>query len=236
MATANPKRRARLPFWKRRLWFRLRYWWNPLTVATGAVGRWLNARHSATTIDGVRVLDFGELPSGANHDRFTAYLRDALFLIRFHDPVRYRRVVRHVRHFESAPCRTMAHFTPSTRTCVIDFNKEPLDDGGIIHPWYVAYFAGVIVHEATHGYLLDRFVPYTKANRVRVERICINQQNDFLTRLPKNPDDYVAAFANTMTEAELAESLTHAAQKVGRAVALRRIWGDLWQTFGKKPP
>ena len=44
-------------------------------------------------------------------------------------------------------------------------------------------YAMTLVHEATHGYLHARFIPYTKRTRSRVERICENEENHFVKQL-----------------------------------------------------
>ena len=63
---------------------------------------------------------------------------------------------------------------------VIDFEYDPSFGDELTH---AAYFAGVIVHEATHGKLRNRGIATTKENRVQVERICVSQENSFLRRL-----------------------------------------------------
>lgn len=184
-------------------------------------------------IDGVCIRSDGLGTSDEQRDRFVAYMRDALLMIRTSDTVRYRRVIRHLRFIVNSPCRSSASYEPGTKACRIDFNDCTLEDEGEIHPWYVAYFAKSIVHEATHAYLMDHFIPYTKENRVRVERICVNQQNDFLTKLPKDSFDFVAEYNNDMTDAEIEESFSGYAT---RNIKLRRrLWKMLRDASLKNP-
>lgn len=43
--------------------------------------------------------------------------------------------------------------------------------------------ARVIVHEATHAWLMTRGIPYTRKNVLRVERLCLREENRFLKKL-----------------------------------------------------
>jgi hypothetical protein len=45
-----------------------------------------------------------------------------------------------------------------------------------------AFFAGIIVHESTHGLLHTKGVGSDKARRVQVERICTAEENRFYKR------------------------------------------------------
>lgn len=48
---------------------------------------------------------------------------------------------------------------------------------------HAAYYAALMVHEATHGMLLARGFDYTERSRAQTERICIAEENRFLARL-----------------------------------------------------
>lgn len=195
--------------------------------------RWAYSDDNAPVIDGICIRNIAIDSSDEKEDRFVAYMRAALVLIQAFDPIRYRRVVRHLRFIVNGPCSSSARYEHETKACRIDFNKCSQEDEGTIHPWYVASFANSIVHEATHAYLMDRFIPYTVENRTRVERICIDQQNEFLTKLPKEPYDFVAECHNGRTDAEIEEWL---AGSVAREAELRqRLWSQLQGMFRKKP-
>ncbi len=204
---------------------------------------------TAPVIDGIQISDSAADTSDEQAERFQAYMREALALIKTFDPLRYRRTVRHLRFIVNGPCASSARYEHELKACRIDFNRYLLEDEGTIHPWYVVSFAKSIVHEATHACLMSRFIPYTYQNRVRVERVCVDQQNLFLTKLPKEPYDYVAEFHNGMTDAEIKEFLEG---DVERAAEMRlrlkkqlailwsgikedmtEIWSDLWS---KKRP
>jgi hypothetical protein len=235
----------RLSLWKRRLLFRLGRWRaDPTGPLRNCFMRMAYSDSTAPVIDGIRISDISADTLDEQKERFQAYIRDALLLIKTHDPVRYRRVVRHLRFIVNGPCASWARYEHELKACRIDFNWHPLEDDGTIHPWYVAAFAKTIVHEATHAYLMDRSISYTFENRVRVERACVDQQNVFLTKLPKEPYDYVAEFNDGMTDAEIKELFEG---DVARAAEMRlrlkkqlavlwsdikkdmmEIWSDLW--------
>lgn len=227
-----PKQIARFPLWKRRLIFRIRTWRHPLAVFRDGTMRWGYTDESAPLIDGVGIVSVALDTSDEQRDRFAAYMTDALRIIRTFDPVRYRRVVKHLRFLVNAPCRSSASYEHGAKACRIDFNDVALEDEGTVHPWYVAHFAKSIVHEATHAYLMDHFVPYTAGNRARVERICIAQQNIFLTKLPQDPYDFVAEYHLDMTDPEMEEWFAGHATR--QAQLRRRLWEQLRGVFRKK--
>jgi hypothetical protein len=62
----------------------------------------------------------------------------------------------------------------------VDFQYDPSFGDDLTH---AAFYAAVIVHEATHGRIRSRGIATTKTNRIRIERICVSEQNLFLRRL-----------------------------------------------------
>lgn len=47
--------------------------------------------------------------------------------------------------------------------------------------------AGILVHEAMHGWLISRGLRTTKRNQLRIERLCYSRQLQFMKRLPDGP-------------------------------------------------
>lgn len=45
------------------------------------------------------------------------------------------------------------------------------------------FFAGLIIHEATHGRLSEFGIATTRENRVQIESICVTEENRFYTRI-----------------------------------------------------
>ena len=57
-----------------------------------------------------------------------------------------------------------------------------------------AYFAKVLVHESTHGVVASRGIRYAPELRLRIEKLCVTEENRFLNRL-------------ALTHPEIAENL-----------------------------
>ncbi len=65
------------------------------------------------------------------------------------------------------------------RACNVEFTETlgPDEDTS------VARYACLLVHEATHGVIESRGVTISKENQIRIERLCMTEQNRFATRL-----------------------------------------------------
>jgi hypothetical protein len=135
--------------------------------------------------------------SSLNHETeaFLRVITRSLSLIRDHDPRRFRRVKEQVTTLADEPLHTGAgaagylHYIKAVR---LDFELDEKKGDEMYHS---AYFAGVIVHEATHGVIRDRSIGYTPDNREQVERICCAEENRFsrasagiVSRTPELPD------------------------------------------------
>jgi hypothetical protein len=105
----------------------------------------------------------------------------AFQLLKDTDPRRYSRVKQHLKWVSngslSQPGAVYRHYT---QTCVIDY-VEPGSESEI--PFWIADLASTLVHEATHGVLRARDIPYSPELRVRIERLCVTEENRFARRL-----------------------------------------------------
>ncbi len=72
-----------------------------------------------------------------------------------------------------------AGYEPEIYTCNIEFS----DTLGPDHDTTVARWACVIVHEATHGAIESRGIRIGAHNRIRIERLCMAEQNRFAAKL-----------------------------------------------------
>jgi hypothetical protein len=100
---------------------------------------------------------------------------EALRLIAAVDPNRYRRIHKHVVRmlFTSTPG---GHYLPRLRTCRLgsDYARRSA----------TVDLAMMIVHEATHARLWDLGYRYNESARERIERICVNAEVAFASRIP----------------------------------------------------
>ena len=207
------KNKARsLSFRQRRFWHRLRREvWSVVNPLGYFADWWMRCdyRHAgATLIDGICVGTSSLGMQGEWAAHFPEYVRDALFLIRYASPCLYRRVVQNVRYIADTITFTDGQFEARNRACEVDLAVIVSDDRASDREWHVSLLASVIVHESTHAYLHARYIPYTRANRVRIERICINRENYFVSRLLSGKTNHAARLQNAITDAQLADSLS----------------------------
>jgi len=212
----------------RRLCFRFRY--GSRSPFPALTRRWMERfyqSHPAFVVDGVCVRDDTIGTSPAARERFLAYVRDALFLIQFHDPFRYRRIVRHFRFIANALCPNITHYHYVNNFFMIDFEQLTFEDNGTIHPWYVAYVAVLLVNGSTYAYLMDHDVVMTPDNWERITRICDREQAAFLAKLPRDTYDFVAAYGGARSDTADRNPFTNSARK--RWEAARRSWQSAYR-------
>ena len=154
---------------------------------------WLYKKSVVGHFDSIPLISIGE-----NHDDFLRIAKRSLELIRDYDSRRYHRVTVQTNWLVNcsvaagAFCGLYRHRIKAT-----EIDVEYLSSVGDLL-FHAAIFAGVIVHEATHGVIRDRGIDTKPANRIQVERICRTEQNRFLKRLlvefPELPDAIVQPF------------------------------------------
>ena len=81
--------------------------------------------------------------------------------------------------------QTAGKYIRGTHACEIDFDKFKARRGMEHYDWYLAYYASVLVHEATHGRLYSLGIPYNTYTRSRCERLCRCEQKRFAQHLPQ---------------------------------------------------
>ena len=126
---------------------------------------------------------------------FRDILLEALRLLKATDPRRFERVRTHLAWIvhQTLERRGMAEYRHRNRSCAIDF-LEPSPDYD--REYFVGWYGCVLVHEATHGQIRSRGILYTPELRSRIERLCVQEEQRFVTRL-------------TFTHPDLAERLYH---------------------------
>ena len=104
---------------------------------------------------------------------------EAIRVIRIHDPVRYRRMVKDVeRIWVCTVSGSVAQFQRKTWMCQLD---ENFVDSESTTP---ELLASAIVHEATHARLFRMGFGYDETVRASVEGICLRRELAFAARIP----------------------------------------------------
>jgi len=119
-------------------------------------------------IDGVAICD--PAVAQASKDAFLDLTRQAMALIKSFDARRYRRVCRYLHYIANSSLLTPGQYRPTLQICRVDYAKN---FNSIYYPQRnVRTYAGVLIHEATHGLLFEKGIPYDEKKRERVERLC----------------------------------------------------------------
>jgi hypothetical protein len=144
---------------------------------------WILKSSEIAKFDGIILAD------PRNRDNRTPHFQEIIFaalqLLKATDRCRYARVRRRLAWVTYArlAIRGSAEYAHSTRTCSIDL-LEPSADYA---PDFLAgWYASILVHEATHGEIASRGIQYSLEHRVRIERLCVIQEQKFIRRLAVN--------------------------------------------------
>jgi hypothetical protein len=138
---------------------------------------WLCRRCQVGECAGVLLVEFWHC------EEFAGTIVEAMKLVERTDPRRFDRVKQRIKWIVNKRLfRAGAIYGHATRTCFIDFHRVCDWDS----QWAVGWCALLLVHEATHGLIHDRGVPYTRRLRSRVERLCVKEEQRFVARLAKS--------------------------------------------------
>lgn len=122
-----------------------------------------------------------------NNDSFEEIIGFALDLIRDHDPKRYQRVKSEINWIVNStiPSKYGGMYQRSVKACLINFDNYS-EDFKIVS----AFYAGIIVHEATHGFIERKGFNYSNDKRLQIERICDAENNRFYRRIESIYPEY----------------------------------------------
>lgn len=143
---------------------------------------WVQRRTEIARFEGIALAD---VRRRSHH--FETVMLEALRQIRDHDLRRFARVKRHIAWIVNTDLEFGgAEYSYQTRTCSVDF-QEPTPTCN--HAETVALYARRLIHEATHGVVASRGIPYSPQLRARIEKLCVKEENRFLDKLgPQQPD------------------------------------------------
>ena len=170
----------------------------PCKVCKPKTGSWLRRRYTAWRESFVYRSEvrghhgpIGIVHTSLREDSadFVAIAEKALLLIGSAHPRGYRRIKRELRYIANIPILSLGMYDPPVRACKIDFELFKRYVINQNDSWTVAYFACILIHEATHGHLHSRGVPYDVNTRIRVERLCVREEERFAARLRSDAYD-----------------------------------------------
>ena len=136
---------------------------------------WSMRKGEGGRFDGIGLVD-----NRGHDDSFLQVMQCSLRLIQEHDARRYARIKRHISWIVNQVCNALGgQYQPSIRACFLQFDPAPDLSRDVV----IAFWACMLVHEATHGVIETRGIKMRTENRVRIERLCTAEQNRFATRL-----------------------------------------------------
>ena len=162
------------------------------------MGLWAITRNEVGRFDGIGLAHLRWRDD--SRELFRETILAALRLIQERDPRRYARVKRHLKWITNAVSNTLgAGYDHTIHAC----NLELQDLREVSYEVHVAFHACTVVHEATHGVIEARRIPYTEKNRIRIERLCTAEQNRFAGRLSAHaPEHYPARLLQVVFDKE----------------------------------
>ena len=137
-------------------------------------------------IDGIGLADFR-----GHGSSFTQVIQSSLRLIQEQDSRRYARVKQHISWIVNQVNSALgAQYQPRIRTLFLQFDEARDLQPDVV----IAFYACILIHEATHGVMESRGIGMSTDNRVRIERLCTSEQNRFAARLSAHdPERYPPA-------------------------------------------
>jgi hypothetical protein len=143
-----------------------------------------------SAVDGINICNIRHKDAG-----FEETITQSLELIKAICPKRYRYVKNEIMWIVNSveiPENT-GNYIRRLNLCNIHFTRF---DEDLL--WVSLFFAGQIVHEATHGVIYTKGFKYDLENRLQIERICVAEQNRFSKKAeamyPEYQDRLVADF------------------------------------------
>jgi hypothetical protein len=157
--------------------------------------------------DGIGLADFR-----GHADSFSRIIQSSLRLIQEQDPRRYARVKQHISWIVNQVNNALgAQYQPRIRTLFLQFDEARDLQPDVV----IAFYACILVHEATHGVIESRGIGMSAGNGVRIERLCTSEQNRFAGRLSAHdPERYPPALLQFSAD--------------------ERYWASEWKKGGRK--
>ena len=121
------------------------------------------------------------------NDRYKDIIISSLKLIKKHDPKRFKRVTNNISWVINS-ANTVKYdgkYNALTKGCFINF--ENYDNNQEL---VSAFYAGIIIKEATSGFIYSKGIKFTEKTRIQRLRICYSEMNRFYKIIEKNLKQY----------------------------------------------
>jgi len=144
---------------------------------------------------GIRLCDlnFDETDDPA----FLSRTKEALDLIRKADSRRFRRIQEEIGYILNGELTSGAGYSRLFKICQVDFGRFKSSE----YPdYWIRAYACTLIHEATHGAIYSHGIPYTHANRSRIERLCHEEKWRFAQRLNDGETDWARLLVGDFDE------------------------------------
>jgi hypothetical protein len=171
--------------------------WRALDYVLGPIFIFLMHVLEKDSYLGIRLCDvnFDE----TDDQTFVLRTKEALDLIRQVDVRRFRRVQKEIRHIVNIESLGSGAYMRRFKICKVDFGKFKSAE----YPdYWVRAYACTLVHEATHGAISSHGIPYTQANRNRIERLCHEEERRFAQRLNDGETDWAKLLVREFDESK----------------------------------
>jgi hypothetical protein len=159
------------------------HWKIKISSPTALLARQEMARNTSATFESIKITHRWD--RYAHYEDFVRITCEALQLIQDYSPRHFQRLQRHVRFISYERLISGGQWNTGTATCKIDFSKlypaftpEHLTEE-FAYEWHLTYYAGVLIHEATHAHLESLGFPYTQKTYQRIEQICETEERRF---------------------------------------------------------
>ncbi len=141
--------------------------------------------------EGIKISDLNE-----DEVNFQASIVASLEYIKQLDTRRFSRVKSEIDWLMNTNLvpKTGGHYRRRNKVCVLNFESY-CEDERLVR----LFFSGLIIHEATHGFLESKGFGYDIDNRVQIERICTAEENRFFKKAERKFPKYRGLLARDFT-------------------------------------
>lgn len=134
---------------------------------------WMMKKSCLGHIEGIAICDNSIVQRSPA--AFLKATREAMALIKELDHRRYRRICRQFNYIVNKELVEKGNFQPKLKICNVDYSKFLR----MTPPRPVRRYASLLIHESTHGVIVEKGILYNKDTRLRIERLCRQEEYRF---------------------------------------------------------